>query len=190
MSFTMTGMNAPLIPDEAKEAVDILYDAAQWAWTGGEDAQSILEGMWLPLGNNCNKWLGEMQNRCVPVFGKMDPEEINEMWDYLYGMHGDDAYKIFAPSGSNPLEDGVGLYVIYENEEAQEEGQKIMPEYGLSAPIVPEMVTPMGLYLDTFQTTEWCSRPYSNIIKKPLGTMLGSKFHVWGPCKALKIHMR
>ena len=58
MSFTMTGMNAPLRPDEAKEAVDILYDVAQWAWTGGEDTQSILEGMWLPYGNNCNKCLG------------------------------------------------------------------------------------------------------------------------------------
>ena len=149
MSFTMTGMNAPLIPDQAKEAVDILYDVAQWAWTGGEATQSILEGMWLPFGNNCNKWLGEMQNRCVPVFGQMDPEEINEMWDYLYGMHGDEAYKMFSPSGSNPLEDGVGLYVIYENEEAQQEAQKIMPEYGLSAPIAPELVTPMGLYLDT-----------------------------------------
>tara|TARA_B100000287_G_scaffold422648_1_gene464894 strand:- start:1102 stop:2385 length:1284 start_codon:yes stop_codon:yes gene_type:complete len=146
MSF-MTGMNAPEVLPQVEEAVDILYDTAQWAWTGGEEA-SVLDELWYPLGNNCNKWLGEMQNRCVPVFSKMDPEEVNQIWDYLYGMHGDEAYKIFAPSGANPLEDGVALYVIYENEEAQQEALEIMPEYGLSAPIAPEMVTPMGLYLD------------------------------------------
>jgi len=144
MTF-ITGNNATEVPEEMNEAVDILYDVGQWAWNQGVD---VLDNLWNPFGNNANKWLGEMQDGVVPVMGKSDPNDIKQMWDYLYARDGDDAHKIFLPSGYNPLEDGLGLYVIYENEEAEKKGKQTLGKYGLSAPLVPNLIMPMGLTLD------------------------------------------
>ena len=80
MTF-ITGNNATEVPEEMNEAVDILYDVGQWAWNQGVD---VLDNLWNPFGNNANKWLGEMQDGVVPVMGKSDPNDIKQMWDYLY----------------------------------------------------------------------------------------------------------
>jgi hypothetical protein len=145
MTFVNTGNNAPLVKDEVEEAVDILYDVGQWAWNQGVE---VLDELWNPFGNNVNKWLGEMQHLVVPVMGKSNPDDIKQMWDYLYGMHGESASDMFAPSGSNPLEDGLGLYVIYEDEKAEKKGKETLGQYGLASPVIPNMIVPMGLYLD------------------------------------------
>ena len=141
------------VQDETEEALEIiksgtkmLFDVGKWGYDGMID---VLNGCWLPFAQNCDKWLGVHYNIVTPILGLTSPETIKDVNDRLYGQYGDAANDVMAPSGNNPLEDGVGLFVQYVDDMNKKDALASLKEHGLTtAPNNFNMIVPMGLYLD------------------------------------------
>jgi len=111
-----------------------------------QEQVDLMNGVWPPLAQQGSKLLAKLGSDALGVAGKISEEESQSIWDNLHGEFGEEVYEIMDSPGYNPMEDGLGIWVVYRTDEAEALAQKLAPSFGISIdPNNPNLMEPMGL---------------------------------------------
>ena len=130
------GAVAGAVGEEVKEF-------AGWAYEGRMD---VLNGLWKPFGDRTFGLLSILGDNVIPVLGKTTAEEYSGMWNALRDIHGERAGFLMDHPAVSPFPDGLGLFVVYKNANAEREAIRQASDYGIGIdPQKPDQWEPLGL---------------------------------------------
>jgi hypothetical protein len=111
-----------------------------------ESSIDVLNGLWKPFGRNVSRFLARMESDALPVVGRVQPDQARQIYDAVFKQFGEEANDIFGSSNANVLEDGLGVWISWKNDEALNRAVELAPDYGISLdPDMPNIIEPLGL---------------------------------------------
>ena len=117
-----------------------------WAYEG---STQVLNGLWKPFGDRAFGLINLLGSTVVPIRGKSTMEQEEDLFNALYDIHGEKTGFLMDHPAISPFPDGLGLFVVYTNTEAERNAIAKAADLGIGIdPQKPDQWEPLGLRAD------------------------------------------
>ena len=142
-----------------------------------ESPGSVLNGLWKPFGRNVSRFLTRMGNDVIPIVGRVESEQAQQIYDDMFNKIGENATTVLGGPGAPSLVDGLGLFVTWKNDAAVAKAASLAPEFGLSLdPEFSGLIEPLALRMDPtpYEVPGVDTSKYAGTRGERLGTPIGA----------------
>ena len=117
-----------------------------WAYEG---STQVLNGLWKPFGDRAFGLINLLGSTVIPIRGKTTMEQEEDLFNALYDIHGEKTGFLMDHPAISPFPDGLGLFVVYTNAEAERNAIAKAADLGIGIdPQKPDQWEPLGLRAD------------------------------------------
>jgi len=125
---------------------ETVKEGAKWAYEG---AVEVLNGLWKPFGDRAFGLINLLGSTVIPIRGKTTMEQEEDLFNALYDIHGEKTGFLMDHPAISPFPDGLGLFVVYTNAEAERNAIAKAADLGVGIdPQKPDQWEPLGLRAD------------------------------------------